>query len=1075
MDGDASGTRHNSGDDAGGDAGARTQRWVRVERLFSAVFEQPPHVQASMLREAAAADADVAGEVRALLEAHTDADESFLAALDLDRAATFLTEADPSPHAGQRIGPYVVERELGRGGMAVIYLARDSRLEREVALKLLSPALAGEPEARRRLLAEARAVALLDHHNIATVLDIGETEDGRMWIAMPRYRGVTLRERIAQGRMPVPEALRVAKQIVAGLGAAHDNGIIHRDIKPANVMIAEDGTAKILDFGIARSADATVTRAGTTIGTVAYMSPEQTTGAGADARSDVWAVGVVLYEMLGGRRPFQGQNDGAVIHGIRTDTPPALQTLNSRLSAGVIRVVERCLMKDPGRRYSTMGELAAALAALERTSAGEPSPVKAALSRWRGAAVLGAIAVTIALVLVWRVPSRITAGSAVDPSVSNLIVLPLAPVVPDSSLSRLGVELAITLSRALDGVGQVRIHDPLAVVARTTGQAPLAFDDGIRLARERGATGMIHGTIVRTGTGVRIDAALQAVDGERLAYTSTIGDPDDIMALTDALAVGLLRQMWRRGRAPVPDLAAITTRSIPALRAYLDGERAIGEGRFYDAPEAFERAIALDSTFWSAYWRLWYARGWHGLPVDSAVRVAVANNLAALSPADSALASSRFSGDRLQRHDMVREAVRAFPNYWPAWFEYADLLVHQGPYLGFPLSEARTALEQVVSLNPDLVPAWEHLFWVAVRERDVSLTQRILGELERLRVDSLRAPELRYDVMQYYAYLADLVRSNGEADSARTEAGAALLAGMRSRTAQENLSASLHLYGFHRAQLELLDRVLAHGPAPDIRAAHHYGRAFSWAGRGAWDSALASATSYAREARPAEIELLPAQFATVGALLGAIEPDVALSHVEAAAARARALGALPDVRAEILWLEGLSAFVHGEPVGMRRARTQLRALAPSSSAPVLERSLAAFEAAAADRIDQAGDSLAALEREGARQARQFGFSRDHPFFSATNRLLAARWLIASGDTDMADALLLFPDATFPAEQRRQADANQALAPFTLIERARIAEALGRTAEARRLYAEVRTRWDAPVPALRRLLPDAGEP
>jgi len=1081
MVGDATGTAHDSGDDAGGDAGgdagARTQRWVRVERLFSAVFEQAPHVQASMLRKAAAADADVAGEVRALLKAHIDADESFLAALDLDRAATFLAESDPSPHAGQRIGPYVVERELGRGGMAVIYLARDSRLEREVALKLLSPALAGEPEARRRLLAEARAVALLDHHNIATVLDIGETEDGRMWIAMPRYRGVTLRERIEQSRMPVPEALRVANQIVAGLGAAHDNGIIHRDVKPANVMIAEDGTAKILDFGIARSADATVTRAGTTVGTVAYMSPEQTTGAGADARSDVWAVGVVLYEMLGGRRPFQGQNDSAVINGIRADTPPALQTLNPRLSAGIIRVVDRCLMKDPRRRYATMHELSAALAALERTSAGVPSPVKTALSRSRGVAVLGAIVVAIALVLVvlvWRVPLRITAGSAVDPSVSNLIVLPLAPAVPDSSLSRVGVELAITLSRALEGVGNVRVHDPLAVVARTTGQAPLAFDDGVRLARERGATGMIHGTIVRAGTGVRIDAALHAVDGERLAYTSTTGDPDDIMALTDALAVGLLRQMWRRGRAPVPDLAAITTRSIPALRAYLDGERAIGEGRFYDAPEAFERAIAIDSTFWSAYWRLWYARGWHSLPVDSAVRAAVANNLAALPPADSALASSRFSSDRLLRHDMVREAVRAFPNYWPAWFEYADLLVHQGPYLGFPLSEARTALEQVVSLNPDLVPAWEHLYWVAVRERDVSLTERVLNELERLRLDSLRAPELRYDVMQYYVYLADLVRSNGEADSARTEAGAALLAGMRSRTAQENLSASLHVYGFHRAQLELLDRILAHGPAPDIRAAHHYGRAFSWAGRGAWDYALASATRYAREARPAEIELLPAQFATVGALLGAIEPDVALSHVEAAAARSHALGASPEVRAEILWLEGLTAFVHKEPTGMRRARAQLRALGASSSAPVLERSLAAFEASA-DHTDQAGDSLAALEREGARQARQFDFSRDHPFFSATNRLLAARWLIASGDTDMADALLLFPDATFPAELRRQADANQALAPLILIERARIAEALGRNAEARRLYAEVQMRWDAPIPALRRLLLDASEP
>jgi hypothetical protein len=834
-------------------------------------------------------------------------------------------------------------------------------------------------------------------------------------------------------------------------------------------MITEDGTAKILDFGIARSAGETITRAGATIGTVAYMSPEQTTGAGADAPSDVWAVGVVLYEMLSGRRPFRGDNDSAIIHAIRNDAPSPLHDAHSRPPMQVVRVVERCLMKNPARRYPTMRELSTALAAAEQAIARGPFSLPAARPRRRHVGVLAGIALVAALALVWRMPALRTPPA--DAAAANLAVLPLAPAVRDTSLSRLGVELAITLARALDGAGSVRVLDPLAIVAGLGGDAPRALDDAVRFARGRGATSLIHGTIVRAGTGVRIDAALDNVDGSRIAHASVTGDADDITMLTDAVAVELLRQMWRRGRPPVPSLAAITTHSMPALRAYLDGERAIAESRFYDAPDAFERAIAADSTFWSAYWRLWYVLSWHGLPVDSAVRAAVRDNLAALPAADGALAASRMLDDQLQRHDMMRETTRAFPNYWPAWFDYADWLVHTGPYLGFPLGDARSALEQVVSLNPDLVPAWEHLFWVAIRTRDTALTGRVLGELERLRVDSLRAPELRYDVMLYYTYLADLVQSGGEPDSALTEEAGALLSGMRSRTPQENLSASLHMYGFHRAQLALLDRTLTYGPPPDIRAANEYGRALSWAARGAWDSALVSAQGYARDVGPAEIGLLTAQLAGVGALVGAVEPAAARSHLRTVAARVPTLDVSPPIRAEIAWLNGLSAFTSGDRAAIGRARADLRRMDEPSGALALERSLAALDLATAGRTREAGDSLAALEREIARRARQFEFARTQPFFNAVNRLLAARWLIAGGNLEQADALLIFTDATFPPDQRRLADANLTLAPLALLERARIAEARGQTNEARAFYAEALARLDLPIPTLRRLLPE----
>jgi hypothetical protein len=302
-----------------------------------------------------------------------------------------------------------------------------------------------------------------------------------------------------------------------------------------------------------------------------------------------------------------------------------------------------------------------------------------------------------------------------------------------------------------------------------------------------------------------------------------------------------------------------------------------------------------------------------------------------------------------------------------------------------------------------------------------------------------------------------------------TEAGGALLATMRSRTPQENLSASIHMYGFHRAQLALLDRVLAHGPAPDIRAAHHYGRAVSWAGRGAWDSALVSAARYAREGRAGDVELLPLQLAAIGALVGAVAPDVAGKQLEAASAsRDRVTGA---TAAELAWLEGLGAFVRMDNTALSAARMRLRRMTSSSDAAVLERSLAAFAAAAAGRTAAAGDSLAVLEYEGARAARHFTFAVTHPFFAAANRLLAARWLADAGHLERAEALLFFPDATFPADLRRTADVNLALAPLALLERARIAEARGHVEDARRLYAEALARLDAPAPLVRRLLTD----
>jgi serine/threonine protein kinase len=255
-------------------------------------------------------------------------------------------------------GKYRILGELARGGMGVVYRAEDLKLKRTVALKFLSPELTSDPEARERFVHEAQAASELDHPNICTVHEIDETEAGQMYIAMAYYRGESLRERIKRGPLGVAEAVDITLQLARGLGKAHQRGIIHRDIKPANILLTEDGLVKIVDFGLARLARATrVTRTGTTMGTVAYMSPEQAQGQGMDQRTDLWSLGVVLYEMLSGQLPFKGEREASVLYSIVHEQPQRLKSLKPEVPPDLERMVQRALEKKPESRYSSAEEM----------------------------------------------------------------------------------------------------------------------------------------------------------------------------------------------------------------------------------------------------------------------------------------------------------------------------------------------------------------------------------------------------------------------------------------------------------------------------------------------------------------------------------------------------------------------------------------------------------------------------------------------------------------------------------------------------------------------------------------------
>ena len=282
----------------------------------------------------------------------------------------------PEPGPGTLLGPYRLLERLGAGGMGTVYRARDTRLERELAIKVLSPALRGDAEHGRRFLLEARAASALDHPNVCPIYDIGTAADGSPYIAMAYCEGEGLDRRLRRGPLPAGEALDVARQVAEGLGAAHARGIVHRDIKAANVIVAPGGQARIVDFGIAKLTGTDLTGTGMLVGTVGTMAPEQIEGAPVDGRTDCWALGILLYEMLTVHRPFEGGSPSAVMHRILSQPPIPLDRWLATYPPSLERLLARALDRDPKKRFATAGEMARAIGEVSGDLARAPAVVR---------------------------------------------------------------------------------------------------------------------------------------------------------------------------------------------------------------------------------------------------------------------------------------------------------------------------------------------------------------------------------------------------------------------------------------------------------------------------------------------------------------------------------------------------------------------------------------------------------------------------------------------------------------------------------------------------------------------------
>ncbi len=474
-------------------------------------------------------------------------------------------EADPgSPDR------YKLEEQIGSGAMGVVWRARDRRLERTVALKFLAPELCRDRDSKARFLREARADARLDHPNICVVYDVDETHDGRMYLVMPLYQGETLEERLDEGPLPWPEAVRIAAEIAAGLDAAHAAGIVHRDLKPSNIMLTpaisssrgdeRAGGVRILDFGLARLRGTTrLTVAGSSLGTPSYMSPELAKSEDVGPESDLWALGVLLYESLVGHCPFRGGNAQAVIHSILNDDPEPLPE-GLDVPSGLSDLIASLLIKSAEERCSDAAEVAAALAALLD---GEATPPRLAVSkdrtlarRQRGSRVSrwlwSAAAAAIVLLGFWLLllqrhsvtatetpePEASTA-SVLDPDPRSIVVLPFANRSGDPSQDYFSDGLTEELLILLTRIPELR------VTSRTSAFSFKGQNLQIpEIARRLGVAHVLEGSVRRDGDQVRITAQLIEVASDSPRWTETYDRTmDDIFAIQDEIAGEVVSQL----------------------------------------------------------------------------------------------------------------------------------------------------------------------------------------------------------------------------------------------------------------------------------------------------------------------------------------------------------------------------------------------------------------------------------------------------------------------------------------------------------------------------------------------------
>jgi serine/threonine protein kinase/Flp pilus assembly protein TadD len=593
------------------------ERLQTIETIFHSARELEPSSRSSFLDQACSTDAELRAEIESLLNAHESAD-GFIAKPAPEIAAEVLANEQAALSVGRMFGHYRLLEPLGRGGMGEVYLAADTRSGRKAALKLLPLRFTGDAERFNRFQQEARTVIGLNHPNIVTIYEIGE-DNSTHYIVSELIEGETLQQRLARGRMELGEALEIALQIASALAAAHRAGIVHRDIKPENIMLRPDGYVKVLDFGIAKLAEESEptaltkeeaplllieTSAGRLLGTARYMSPEQARGLSVDERTDIWSLGVVLYEMVAGCTPFNGETPTDMIVSILTSVPSTLTNFRPEVSADLQQIVAKALRKDRQERYGSINEMAKALKDLRRNLEADGQTKPAWRRRW--AAVFLLLALLVAALAVSLPLFRGRSKARETENIPSIAVLPFENFSEEKANAFLAQGIQDEILTALSKISGLR------VISRTsTAHLKSKPQNLADIARELGVRNILEGSVQKAGDHVHINVQLiQAQSGGHLwaqsydrTLTDTFGVEGEVAkSVADSLKATLTPQeIARVNTKPTNNSDAY----VLYLRAVEIIHRAAISLEDYNATaRLLQEAVVLDPNFALAHARL---------------------------------------------------------------------------------------------------------------------------------------------------------------------------------------------------------------------------------------------------------------------------------------------------------------------------------------------------------------------------------------------------------------------------------------------------------------------------------------
>jgi tetratricopeptide (TPR) repeat protein len=754
------------------------------------------------------------------------------------------TRAELQAAVGER---YRLDRELGRGGMAIVWLARDLRLDCDVAIKFLPPELA-RVLGTERFQREVRFAASLSHPHILPAFDTGGELSGRLWYAMPYVAGESLRDRInREKQLPVDAAVAITVQVASALAFAHSHGILHRDIKPENILLVE-GEAVVADFGIARALDAaggsSLTETGLAIGTTAYMSPEQCTASpDIDGRSDVYSLGCVLYEMLAGEPPHTGVTPQAIIAKRMTTPAPSIRVVREGIPPAIDAAIQKALARSPADRFPSAAALADALkAASSGTSA---LPASASYSSHR---LVGIAATVVFLGLGAVVARRFLGYSGATADSRTLAVLPFRVTGPDPD--NMGESMVDLLTANLSGAAGLRLVSAQTVLSRSKrdlGVGAASADEAALLgvARQVGARHALTGSVVRIGGELRLIAEVyDAGSGKSEGRAEVSGASDSLSVLVDRLSENLIKSSFlgRIEGVTAPSLARVTSTSLPALKHYLAGEQKFRAARAPEAISEFQAAVELDSTFALALYRLSLVKGWsvspHSLGAGTPDYAAqAARHASRLPPREAALTQALvlMNNGMTESIDSLKAFVALYPQDAEGWFLLGDAAFHLGGAKLEPRETFRQALRRSIELDPDFGPAYLHLTEDAFDRQDSAMVRQNLAALRRIDPSSDKATGIG---------LAWALVWGDSGEQRRARAAMDTMSGFALITAKHVTNTSPDLW---QATLEVADYVAGQRRLPDsVRALGHAGGSWVRAARGHIAESEIPSTPYMR-------------------------------------------------------------------------------------------------------------------------------------------------------------------------------------------------------------------------------------